>query len=156
MVHLIGNGQPRFPSQPLRQIPQQPLAVACCSLIAEQPAIRIRTALPRLRAPIPLPDHQAQPQGGSEPLAGDGAAVAEHHQALQASLPLHPLEAQQGPEGLAGSRAGMHQHIPAGRIALVQAHPQQLDQLPLPIPGLQRRRSSRGRSLSTAKQFKGG
>jgi hypothetical protein len=130
--------------------------VACRPLIAEQPAIRTRIALPRLTAPIPFPDHQAQPLGRRQPLAGDGAAVAEHHQAPKTSLPLHPLETQQGPEGLAGPRAGMHQHISSGRIALVQAHPQQLDQLPLPIPRLQRRLSSRGRSLATAKQFKGG
>jgi hypothetical protein len=58
--------------------------------------------------------------------------VAEHQEALQLALLVQALESQEGAEGFAGTGAGVDQHIAA---ALLQAAPQQLDQLNLPLAG---------------------
>ena len=83
-----------------------------------------------------LPFLQLEPKaaGGRQPLAGDGAAVAEHQQVLQAALTLKPLKAQQGAEGFAGAGAGIDQHI-VGSFAL-EPPAQQRDQLRLPLARL--------------------
>jgi hypothetical protein len=49
----------------------------------------------------------------------------------------HALEAQQCAQGLAGARTGMQEQIMPGGVGIVEAGPQQLDQLPLPGPWLQ-------------------
>ena len=63
--------------------------------------------------------------------------MAEHHKAIQPLFLVQFVEADQGPQGFAGPRAGMDQHI-CGLLA--QARPQQLDQLALPLSGLQPQR----------------
>lgn len=136
VVHLIGNGQPG-PRRAAGPAPHQQVEVAGAGLVAQQQSLpggalgQRGGALPG----IPAAQLQAQPLGGLQPLAGDGTAVAEHHEAFQPSLPLQLAEAEQGSEGLAGAGPGMQEHILAAGAGPQQAGAQQLDQLALPVAG---------------------
>ena len=145
VVHLVGDGQPgaQGVSGPLLL---QPLPVARGALVAEQHPMPVGIAAQgaRIALRFPVAQHQAEALGRLAPLPGDRGAVAEHHKALQSPLLVQLLKAEQGAEGLAGTRAGMDQHVLVAGTALHQSGAQQLDQLPLPLPGLQGRRGSSG------------
>ena len=61
--------------------------------------------------------------------------MAKDHEMVQPALIAHGAESQQGPEGFACPWAGKHQQVAAAALKLEPA-PQQLDQLLLPLPGL--------------------
>ena len=89
--------------------------------------------------------------------------MAEHHKAIQPLFLVQLMEAEQGPQGFAGPWAGVDQHIgplpsavyPIGDL-LAKACPQQLDQLALPLPGLQPQRRQRLALGCTQAEVKGG
>ena len=141
VVHLIGNGQPA----PLRaglQLGQQGLQVAPGRLVGDQQAVGLPPgvggAAGVVLAGLPLLQPQLQPLSRLQPLAGDRTAMAEHQKAPQPPLALQALKAEQGTQGLAGAGAGIDQHVVAA--GALQASLQQLDQLRLPLAGLQRGR----------------
>ena len=102
---------------------------------------------PKPQLGIPGEQAQAEALGGLVPLVGNRAAVAEHHKAIQPLFLVQLVEAEQGPQGFTGPGAGMDQDIgplpnkphPIGGL-LAQPRPQQLDQLALPLSGLQPQR----------------
>ena len=61
--------------------------------------------------------------------------MAKDHEMVQPALIAHGAESQQGPEGFACPWACKHQQVAAAGLKLEPA-PQQLDQLLLPLPGL--------------------
>ena len=61
--------------------------------------------------------------------------MAEDQEMVQPALIAHGAESQQRPEGFACSGACKHQQVAAAALKLEPA-PQQLDQLLLPLPGL--------------------
>ena len=61
--------------------------------------------------------------------------MAEDQEMLQPALTAHGAESQQRPEGFACPGACKHQQVVAAALKLEPA-PQQLDQLLLPLPGL--------------------
>ena len=63
--------------------------------------------------------------------------MAEDQEMVQPALIAHGAESQQRPEGFACPWAGKHQQVAAAALKLEPA-PQQLDQLLLPLPWLDR------------------
>ena len=63
--------------------------------------------------------------------------MAEDHEMVQPALIPHGAESQQGPEGFSCPWACKHQQVAAAALKLEPA-PQQLDQLLLPLPWLNR------------------
>ena len=61
--------------------------------------------------------------------------MAKDHEMVQPALIAHGPESQQGPEGFACPGACKHQQVAAAALKFEPA-PQQLDQLLLPLPGL--------------------
>ena len=63
--------------------------------------------------------------------------MAEDHEMLQPALIAHGTESQQGPKGFACPWPSKHQQVAAAALKLEPAS-QQLDQLLLPLPWLDR------------------
>ncbi len=63
--------------------------------------------------------------------------MAEDHEMLQPALIAHGTESQQGPKGFACPWPSKHQHVAAAALKLKPSS-QQLDQLLLPLPWLDR------------------
>ena len=61
--------------------------------------------------------------------------MAEDHEMVQPALIAHDPESQKGSQGFAGPWACKNQKVPAAALKFEPA-PQQLDQLLLPLPGL--------------------
>ena len=81
--------------------------------------------------------------------------MAEHHKSIQIAVASHAGKAQQCPEGFACSRSGKHQNVAmisregaAGE--LIQSAAQQLNQMLLPFPRLDRCRSGVSRKVEAA------
>ena len=68
--------------------------------------------------------------------------MAEHQEVPQAPLALQALKAEQGSEGFTGPGASVDQHVVAA--GSLQAPVQQLDELGLPLAGLQQRHRAFG------------
>jgi len=62
--------------------------------------------------------------------------VTHHQKALQLPLLLHGLESEQSTQGLARTRSRMNQHITPMACFWLQSSAQQLDELLLPLTGL--------------------
>ena len=69
--------------------------------------------------------------------------MAKDHEMVQPALIAHGAESQQGPEGFACPWACKHQQVAAAALKLEPAT-QQLDQLLLPLPGLDGRTAELG------------
>ena len=62
--------------------------------------------------------------------------MTHHQKAFQLPLLLHGLESEQGPQGFARTRPCMDQHIAPVECFWLQSSAQQLDELLLPLTGL--------------------
>ena len=69
--------------------------------------------------------------------------MAEHQEVLQPLLLPHAAKGQQRAKGLAGTRSGENEDVLFTGRFTIQTTPQQLNQLGLPLPGLDRGTGSR-------------
>ena len=68
--------------------------------------------------------------------------MAQHQKPLESPLAFHALETEQGSQGLASSWTCKNQHILFQGIALLKPTAEQVDELLLPLPGLNGRQPS--------------